>query len=617
MIAVVACAAVIAYARLLHAPFLAWDDDRNIVLNPLVRSGTLSAIWSAPWFGLYVPVTSTVWAFLWNFGDGNAAIFRAYNIALHVATTVLVWRLLRRAATEGYLGAPAGARDHDDPAPARVPATVAAAIGATVFALHPLQVAAVGWVSGGRDVTAAFLSVASLHALLRGTRRAAVGATLLFILAMLAKPSAATLPVAVLAFAAASGRARLRTVAPLMSGWIACAAVDAVATSAIQSNMAGVVVPVIDRPLVAADAIGFYLLKLFAPLRLAADYGRTPAAVEAHAEWLVPTLAAVAVLGVATWGLWRRRHPAAPWAVAWVTLLGPVLGLVTFAYQRISTVADHYAYVPMIAVAGIVATLVARTRDRRAVYAAWAVAVVAGTTLSATRAGVWAGDEPFFRDMVAKNSASFSGLTNLAKVACDAGDLVRGADLSARALAVNASNPATLSVRSDCLYRAGDLDGVAAMRARLGDPAVQFALARDDAAAASFVNTLAGALFQRGEMADGFAHLCQAIALRPGDAYLRENLRDVTDDFARRGIRARCGARMAWPTFANAWARPTGSVASRALPGAGARGARSHADVAALIVQPPGATSELVPISGDSAEQFAPIGLPLRARGPY
>jgi hypothetical protein len=62
MLAVVACAAVVAYARVIHAPFLAWDDDRNILLNPFVRSGHIGALWAAPWFGLYVPVTSTAWA---------------------------------------------------------------------------------------------------------------------------------------------------------------------------------------------------------------------------------------------------------------------------------------------------------------------------------------------------------------------------------------------------------------------------------------------------------------------------------------------------------------------------------------------------------------------------
>lgn len=72
MLAAVACAAVIAYVRLFGAPFLTWDDDRNIVLNPFVRSGNLGALWAAPWFGLYVPVTSTVWAALWHLGDGDA-----------------------------------------------------------------------------------------------------------------------------------------------------------------------------------------------------------------------------------------------------------------------------------------------------------------------------------------------------------------------------------------------------------------------------------------------------------------------------------------------------------------------------------------------------------------
>lgn len=426
----------------------------------------------------------------------------------------------------------------------------AAAIGATVFVLHPLQVGAVGWISGGRDVTATFLALAAVLTWLRFTRGATVAATVLFAAALLAKPSVATVPLAVLAVVAFGGRAALRRAAPAMAVWTALAVGAALLTAGVQSDMATLDVPLPERPAVAIDALGFYLVKLVAPVGLTADHGRTPEWLGEHAGALVPTFIAVALVASAVVA-WRRRG-AAPWMVAWAVLLAPVLGVATFNFQRISTVADHYAYLPMVAMAGAIAALVLPAVEGRrgAVVGAWAAALLVATAAAWSRAGVWTSDAALFGEMVRETPASFSGLTNLAKLACDAGDAARGAALTARALAVDPANPATLATRADCLVRAGDYGAAAAMADRLSFPSVQRTLARDDAVAAGFVNSIAGGLFQSGRPEDGWPFLCQAVAVRPQDDYLQANLRDIQADFARRGWSARCGGRLAWRDFA-------------------------------------------------------------------
>ncbi len=552
MVIATAVVAAMVYARLLGAPFLSWDDDRNILMNPMLRAADIGGIWRAPYFGLYVPVTGTAWAVLWQLGGGSAVAFRAFNLAMHIATTLLVWRLLARAMSllhTGGTGMPvAEGADASAARPERAASVeIAAALGAAVFALHPLQVAAVAWISGGRDLLATFLAVAALLTWLRRTATSSTIATALFALALLAKPSVAAVPIAVVLGAAVLGRAAIKRAAPLMAAWLGMAIVVAAITSAIQDEMTGLVVPAWDRAAVAADALGFYVIKLVAPYGLAADYGRTPAALLAHAGWLVPTLVAVGVAAVVLGRLMVRRDPCAAWGVAAAALWLPVLGLATFAYQRISTVADHYAYLPMVAVAGLVASVATRAvRNARAAWAVWAVLVLGYGGLSWGRGAVWRSDAAFFGDMVAKNPTSFSGLSNLAKLACDGGDARTGAALAARALAINATNPATLATRADCLYREGDYGAVIAMRSRMESPAVQFALDHDDGAAAAFVNTIAGAFFLHGDLRLGLAHLCQAIALSPGDSYLRENLSDVTPALTRRGLDATCHGRRSW-----------------------------------------------------------------------
>jgi tetratricopeptide (TPR) repeat protein len=222
--------------------------------------------------------------------------------------------------------------------------------------------------------------------------------------------------------------------------------------------------------------------------------------------------------------------------------LSPVLGFATFAYQRISTVADHYAYLPMVA-AGAAAGALAAQLMRRAPSLAvglWVAMAVAGGVLTSARLAVWKSDDRFFGAMLAANPQSFSALSNLAKAACDRGDMVEGAELAARALAITGENPATLATRAHCLFGAGRYAEVLAFRQRLKFPSVGRALEHDHAAAASLFNSIAGAYFLTGNPGSGLAHLCQALGLAPNDQLLRANLRDVTETLARSGRVAQC-----------------------------------------------------------------------------
>src|SRR5207248_102963 len=119
---------------------------------------------------------------------------------------------------------------------------------------------------------------------------------------------------------------------------------------AVQNSPSVLPTPAWERPLVAADALAFYLVKLVFPRDLVVAYGRTPDRVlsqpQVYVAWMLP--AAVAAM---IW-LWR---PGRRWlgAAALLVLagLGPTLGLVNFDFQYFSTVADHYLYLPMFGVA--------------------------------------------------------------------------------------------------------------------------------------------------------------------------------------------------------------------------------------------------------------------------
>src|SRR5205085_11402992 len=118
-------------------------------------------------------------------------------------------------------------------------------------------------------------------------------------------------------------------------------------------------------------AIAFYIVKIFLPLRLGIDYGRAPNVALQHGwpyfTWILPVAIAVML-----WLMRKRWRAAATAALVFAMALAPMLGLAMFDFQRYSTVADHYLYLPMLGAAIVVASL-ARGRIS---FTLWAILIV-------------------------------------------------------------------------------------------------------------------------------------------------------------------------------------------------------------------------------------------------
>src|SRR4051812_9610397 len=141
------------FAPLCTSEFTWWDDWATIHQNPWLNPPTLATLkhyWSSIAYGLYVPVTYTVWAALaWvarlrEPGEQNIQlnpwVFHSANVLVHVASAVFVFLLLRRLVKKEW----------------------AAALGALLFALHPVQVETVGWASGMKDLLAGCFGMIAL-----------------------------------------------------------------------------------------------------------------------------------------------------------------------------------------------------------------------------------------------------------------------------------------------------------------------------------------------------------------------------------------------------------------------------------------------------------------------
>ena len=412
------CAA--AYVCVLDAPFL-WDDEPGILLNPLVRDiGSLFRHAEIKaMLGPGRPVTDLTFALNRATGGFTPWHFHATNLLLHLGVVVLVLVFTRRVAE--LAGAPRAG---------------AIALGtAGVFALHPIQTAAVSYVVQRSEVLASGLYVAVLLLLLSAEDRvhtwrgkcAWAGAVLAYLLALGSKTIAVTAPAAYLLVVAAVERTAASRAAPprwrrraaMVSPFFAVAVACAIAVlGAIRGQLeAGFGIPGL-RPseylLTQLRVVVVYLRLLVLPVGQNADWDFAVSQSLTEPAALVSGvfLAAVATLGVALLR-WGRTHPGEASGAARLAGLGILwFFLVLSVTSTVIPIADlafeHRLYLAswgvFLAAAVGVERLTARfalapLTVRAIVASAWCALAVA----TWARNAVWQAPEAFWRDAAAKS----------------------------------------------------------------------------------------------------------------------------------------------------------------------------------------------------------------------
>ena len=410
-VALLLAVALAAFSAVCRQSFVAWDDDLHLYENPYMNPVTpahVAAFWRAPLNGHYIPISYTLYALLagvapfprpvltpgGGFSTLNPHVFHTANLVLHLLNVWLVFVILRRIVKHDW----------------------AACGGALLFAIHPVQVESVAWVSELRGLLSNLFGLLALWqylcygqasqqaSLTARVRRHYALALTAFALALLSKPSAVTLPLMAFVLDWGVVRRPWRQAATALLGWALLALPIVWLTRGAQPVSANLLLPLWQRPFVAGDALAFYLSKLLVPTRLAIDYGRTPGVVLHHwgagLTWLVPC----AVGGLA----WRRRASAPlllPALGLFVAALLPVLGFVPFLFQKFSTVADRYLYLALLGPALVLAGALAHWKDRALPISYAAVAAVwLGLTVAQVR--VWDDSRTLFEHALAVNPRS-------------------------------------------------------------------------------------------------------------------------------------------------------------------------------------------------------------------
>lgn len=342
-----------AYLRVLNAEFLRWDDQYYVVENPLLKDPEgLSKIWDpfARATQQYYPLTFSSYWLEYQLWGLDARGYHAVNVLLHGINVLLLVAFLRE------LGLSAGS----------------SAFGAGLFALHPVQVASVAWIAERKNVLAGAFVLISLLAFTRFLKHSRVRAFVLswvaFLLAMLSKTQVAALPLALFTLGLVlqpgsggggrpGGAITLRGAAALGASllpFFAVAAALSLLTIAYEVKEWTPEFPLLDRLLIAANALGFYVRTILMPIGLSPIYPQWQLDRAAFSWWLAPLL--FVVLGALAWQYRSRIPLLCLWGCGFfLFLLLPVLGLRTFNFFTYSFVADHFVYFSMIGVSVAVA----------------------------------------------------------------------------------------------------------------------------------------------------------------------------------------------------------------------------------------------------------------------
>ena len=401
-----------AYIPALNGGFI-WDDDDYVQDNLTLRSlAGLGQIWFQPGATRqYYPLVHTTYWLEYRLWGLNPTGYHVVNVILHALSAVLVWRLLIRLQVPGAWAA------------------------AALFALHPVHVESVAWITERKNTLsgAFYLSAAWAYLRYEAARRPRLywTALVLFAAALLSKTVTCTLPAALLLVLWWKGQTPMRRTAIALAPFFALGVAMSGVTVWMERHSVGAWGPewdlsLVERGLIAGRALWFYAAKLLVPLDLTFIYPRW--AIDATAVWQYVYPVGTLGVGILLWAL-RERWGRGPLTgvLFFAGTLTPALGFFNFYPMLYSFVADHFQYLASLGLLALAAAGGHRAWTRLGQSAAGPVAlalVLSLCVLLTWRQGqVYADLETLWRDTLQKNAGAWIAHNNLANILKERGQL--------------------------------------------------------------------------------------------------------------------------------------------------------------------------------------------------
>ena len=519
--AVIIVVTIVAFLPVLGDGFVDWDDDKNFVNNPHFRGLGLEQLhwmWTTFLMGHYIPLSWMTLGLDHQLWGMNPAGYHLTSLLLHAANAVVVFALLRLLLSLT-----------DAETAERQPASVAiaAGIGALIFAVHPLRVESVAWVTERRDVLSGLFFFMSIleYARSRGgsaphERRGYLISLVLFVCALLSKATSMTLPAVLLVINAYP----LRRIGGDAGWWTAGARrvyLELVPFAVLALAVAGLSIVALHPPAqlgagakaaVSAYSLMFYLWKEIAPVHLSPLY-EMPQRVSATEPRFLGSYLFVVALAAALWiAARKRRWGLVAAAAAFVLVSLPMLGVVQNGPQ---IAADRYAYHAAPAIAAVLSAgaLWLLSRFRVLTLGLSFVVVLALSALTWQQAGVWHNSETLWQQVLDVDPNSSIGHSSMANVRYKQNRVEEGVEHSQRAVDINPAYAEGYNGLGVGLAREGRVpDAIAAY-----ERALSLKPTFDEAQ-----TNLGVSLAQEGDLRAAIEHYQQALAANPdnGNAHV-------------------------------------------------------------------------------------------------
>ncbi len=498
------------YRHVLGYHFINYDDDGYVYNNPIVCAGLslrgLIYAFTTTYKGNWIPLTwLSHMADVQLFGL-NPAGHHLMNLLFHIANALLLYYFLKKY-TQQWLPA---------------------LIVALFFALHPLHIESVAWISERKDTLSTFFFLLTLIAYGRYVRKHSLAmylfALLLFTAGLMSKPMVVTLPILLFLIdywplernalqrqKPADGRIYGFYVTDkvpffLLSLTIGLITIWGQETGGAMASLASI--PLGIRLLNAVTAYSKYLYMTVWPTHLAVIYPYSPHIDLLHAG----ADAFLLILITATAFVCRKKHPylIVGWLWYLVTLL-PVIGLIQVGMQSI---ADRYTYIPLIGIFIMTAwgagTLVHRFKMASVVvFPLMAAALLFSGIASFYQLKPWKNSVTLFSQAISVTENNWVAHLNLGEALFDRGEMDAAATQYKKALAINPNFELAYLDLGIVRSQMGDLDGaikdyLTALRIRENLPTAWL--------------DLGNAYFRKGQLDRAMDCYRRAVEITPGEA---------------------------------------------------------------------------------------------------
>jgi tetratricopeptide (TPR) repeat protein len=477
-----------------------WDDDVYVTNNPLLTSphGWRDIWFSAEHQSQFFPLVFTTLRLEHTLWGLNPFGYHLVNVLLHAANAALVWLVLRRMAIPG------------------------AWITAGLFAFHPVQAETVAWITELKNTQSTLFYLLAVWRWMNfindksSTRWKDYSFTILFyVLALLSKTTACTLPAALLLIPWMRGEQigwrRTGQVVPFMILGVAAGLVSIWWEGHLGNyrQEVGQNLTLVQRALVASHALWFYAGKLVFPVNLTFSYPHWQVSAGDFLNYL--WLAGCLAVALPWWFLRNtpgRRVIGA--VVFFVAALSPLLGFIPLYTFKYSYAADHYQYIACI---GLLALAGAGLQQIPRVFSVVVLLVLGGLTWK--QAHLYQNQTALWEDTLAKNPTSWMADDNLGTIFRGAGDFGKAIDYYHKAIRLNPNFAQAHYNLGIVLFKTGEAGEA------MGE--FQKAIQLDPEDSLAFYN-FANALDQNGQADEAIRQYKEAIRLDPDFINARINL---------------------------------------------------------------------------------------------